>query len=166
MKKIIIAVVTAMALFLLLVIYVNFSIYYVVDKAFMNDPDYYSSPFSVYCQRYILVNTLVYDIRDFKSGSNLDLHKNFLYTAELLKDYNFKTVWLAFRGARKLKVKGMVFKKLGRDYAEARANFARTKPGTMMDIADEFEKNLSNYDDTPAGITGSKDLFEKWIGRR
>lgn len=166
MKKIITAITAVIALFFLFVIYANISVYYVVDKAFASDPDYYNNPFSVYYQRYIFISTLVYDLKDFKSGQTLDLHKNFLYVAELLKNYNFKTVLLSYRGVKKLKLKGSFFKKLGEDYAAGRANFMKSKPGTMMDIADDFEKNLLNLDDTNAGIKGSRELREKWVGNR
>jgi hypothetical protein len=88
----------------------------------------------VHYKNFIILNTLVFDIRKISSDkAPIDVFRVFLQSSEGLKDKNFQKVNLASKGKTKFLIKGEYLKTLGQEYEFQNPVYtARTFPENLL----------------------------------
>lgn len=113
-------IVCGIFIFLLIVIcgfnYINLQSH--MNSILKNDPRNLNISVSVHYDKYLNLNTLVYDLKEVSNErSTADVFRVFLQFAESVKDNKFDVVELSFNGITKFKMTGVYFNKLGQEYS-------------------------------------------------
>jgi hypothetical protein len=84
----------------------------------LSKPGNYGIDVSVHYGSYLDGSTLVYDLKSVSSYKSMaDVFRVFLQYAEKIRDKDFETVKLCFRGDERFQIDGDYFRKLGREYS-------------------------------------------------
>lgn len=85
-------------------------------------------------KNYIIPNVLVFNLKNVSNDKAIaDVFRVLLQTTSALKEKDFETIQLAFKGTPKFKLKGSYFKELGKEYETQNPVYnMRTFPGNLM----------------------------------
>lgn len=100
---------------------------------------------------YIIPNVLVFNLKNVSNDKAVaDVFRVLLQTTSALKEKDFETIELAFKGASKFKLKGSYFQELGKEYETQNPVYTmRTFPENLMDM-----KGQSAYSEWSGGLLG------------
>ena len=118
-------------------------------------------------KNYISTNVLIFNLKDISDDkAAADVFRMLLQTASALKEKEFETIELAFRGTSKFKIKGAYFKELGLEYETQNPVYTmRTFPENLLMINGE-----AAYSEWTGGLLGVlnkqmedfSDFHKKW----
>lgn len=110
---------------------------------------------SVHFNKYVIPSVVVYDLKSISKGNSVaDVFRAFLQFANAVKDNNFDTIILSYKGKPKFKIKGDYFKKIGKEYSTQNPIYViRTFPENVLTL-----KGENAYSKWTGGILG---VFKK-----
>jgi len=102
-------------------------------------------------KNYIIPNVLVFNLKNVSNDKAVaDVFRVLLQTTSALKEKNFETIELAFKGTSKFKLKGSYFKELGKEYETQNPVYTmRTLPENLFDM-----KGQAAYSEWTGGLLG------------
>jgi hypothetical protein len=102
-------------------------------------------------KNYIIPNVLVFNLKNVSNDkAAADVFRVLLQTTSVLKEKDFETIELAFKGTSKFKLKGSYFKELGKEYEIQNPVYTmRTFPENLLDI-----EGQAAYSEWSGGLLG------------
>lgn len=102
-------------------------------------------------KNYVIPNVLVFNLKNVSNDKAVaDVFRVLLQATSELKEKDFETVELAFKGTTKFKLKGSYFKELGDEYETQNPVYTmRTFPENLMDL-----KGQPAYSEWTGGLLG------------
>ena len=123
--------------------------------------------FDPHYKYFVLTSTLVFDLKDVPSDKAIaDVFRVFLQTASALKEKEYTTVELSFKGVPKFTIKGDYFSLLGKEYGDQNPVYTmRTFSEHLNDMSGQLA--YSEWNGGLLGVIGKqmedfKDFHNKW----
>ena len=123
--------------------------------------------FGLHYKNFVLTNTLVFDLKNVPSDKAIaDVFRVLLETSSVLKEKEFKTIELSFKGTPKFTFSGDYFSALGKEYGDQNPVYTmRTFAEHLYDI-----NRQKAYGEWSGGLLGVlkkqmedfKDFHDKW----
>ncbi|MEK0337272.1 MAG: hypothetical protein QQN41_07555 [Nitrosopumilus sp.] len=107
--------------------------------------------FELHYKNYVIPNVLVFNLKDVADDKAIaDVFRVLLQTTSVLKEKDFETIELAFKGTSKFKIKGIYFRELGKEYETQNPVYTmRTFPENLLDM-----NGQSAYSEWTGGLLG------------
>lgn len=107
--------------------------------------------FELHYKSYVIPDVLVFNLKDVSDDKAVaDVFRVLLQTTAVLKEKDFETIELAFKGTSKFKLVGTYFKKLGEEYKTQNPVYTmRTFPENLLDM-----KGQAAYSEWTGGLLG------------
>lgn len=102
-------------------------------------------------KNYVITDDVVFNLKKVSGDKSVtDVFRVLLQTTTALKDKEFKTVELAYKGNSKFKLKGTYFKKLGEEFETQNPVYImRTFPENLLDMNEQ-----AAYSEWTGGLLG------------
>lgn len=123
--------------------------------------------FDLHYKYFILTSTLVFDLKDVSSNKAIaDVFRVFLQTTSALKEKEFTTIELSYKGTTKFTLRGDYYSLLGREYGDQNPVYTmRTFPEHLYDLSGQ-----TAYSEWSGGLfvvmskqmEDFKDFHDKW----
>lgn len=122
-----------------------------LSETLETDPRNKGIEVSAHYYNYIFPSTLVFDLKSISdNNSAADVFRVLLQFSSKIKNKDFETVQLAFRGTEKFQLKGSYFKELGQEFGEQNPIYTmRTFPENVY-----HPDGAHAYDTWTGGIIG------------
>jgi len=129
----------------------HFTLNQPVSKTISSDGRNSGIQLNLHYKNYVSLNVLVFNLKDISEDkAAADVFRVLLQAASALKENEFETVELAFRGKSKFKLKGKYFQELGIEYETQNPVYTmRTFPENVLNLDGE-----SAYGEWTGGLLG------------
>lgn len=129
----------------------HFTLNQPVSKTIKSDSRNFGIQIGLHYKNYVSTDVLVYNLKGISEDkAAADVFRVLLQTASELKEKEFETVELAYKGKTKFKLKGAYFQELGMEYETQNPVYTmRTFPENLLNINGE-----SAYSEWTGGLLG------------